>query len=480
MIYVGNTKYKMYVGSTPRKFQTEKEYFYVFHSATGIIERHKMQNHFNLYELVGDGYIYEGYSFDIGRNDLAAGDYGFAIKNGTFEEEYPNIEWVNDKLQDVNFAPFDGTSLAGTGHSGTSTIISVGKAQYVTLEKADNVTPIPGAVYYLIEVDASKYSRVNIVKYGPSKDSEGKYNSYLIFARTATAYYQSVKVYVDGIEIYVKVAASFSSYYYLNGTRKTATFNKSGLGYRFVIYGSSSLYYGAGYNEAFEDNTIHAVKMVLTTLDGMEIIRYMIFQTGNRTDNAETGLVSGKSIEYLENGSNSYIDLDYIANNDTAVDVKFQYVTVKAQSYIFSNSTAWEGYFALYINGSSKIAYSTSTAKHYVNTGIVPDTNIHVAKLDACSVAGKFYYDNRSFSFNAGSRRSEPTRLFAAVDKYGPGLARIYYIKFIENGIPVLDLTPVKIGVKGYMLDYVEGKLYGNAVDTEDFVLPPEETNETE
>ena len=247
MLYVGDNKYRVYVGNTLRKFKTEKDYFYVFHSATGIIEKHAVVPHFNLCDLVSDGYIYEGYSFSIGNVDRCAGDYALALKNGTFEEDYPNVQWTDNKLQDINYIAFNGTTLSVTG-IGT---ITVNKASHIIDERADDMTPIPGAIYYLIEVDASKYSRINIVKYGPSKDSNGKYNSYLVFARIATTYYRSATVYVDGVNINAKSAASFSSYYYLNGARKTATFNTSSIGYRFIILASSSLYYGTNYSEAF-------------------------------------------------------------------------------------------------------------------------------------------------------------------------------------------------------------------------------------
>lgn len=178
-------------------------------------------------------------------------------------------------------------------------------------------------------------------------------------------------------------------------------------------------------------------------------------------------------IEYLENNSKSYIDLDYICTKNTSIEIKFQYSTIKAQSYLFANSLTWNCPFSMYINGISKIAYGATKTHYYKNTQITPDKNIHIAKLDSCSSAGNFYYDSRSFSFASGDRVNEPIRLFAGPDAYGPGLAKIYYIKLFENGILTEDLIPVRIGSVGYMYDKVSDRLFGNA-GTGSFTLGPD------
>lgn len=168
-------------------------------------------------------------------------------------------------------------------------------------------------------------------------------------------------------------------------------------------------------------------------------------------------------IEYLQNTGTSYIDLDYMCKNTTSVEVKFQYVTIKNQSYIFSNKQAWEAIFALYINGSGKIAYSPKTEQTYINTNITPNTSIHTVKISPCTGSGTFYYDTTLKTFTSGTRRNEYMRLFAAVGGYGPAYAKIYYITFFENNIPVVDLIPIRIGQVGYMYDKISGKLYGNS-----------------
>lgn len=147
---------------------------------------------------------------------------------------------------------------------------------------------------------------------------------------------------------------------------------------------------------------------------------------------------------YIENPSNAYIDTGYIIKNTTSAEVKFQYTTVKAQSYIFSNSGTWEAIFAFYTNGKTHMAYSAHNSVYYKDTAITPNTNIHTIKLGPCSAASYAYYDNTSFSYTAGTRKNEQLRLFQSVGGYGPGLAKIYYAKFYENGNLVLDFIPVK------------------------------------
>lgn len=472
MIYVGNTKYKMYVGSTPRKFQTEKEYFYVFHSATGIIERHKMQNHFNLYELVSEGYIYDGYSFSIGIDDNYIGDYSLALKNGTFEIDYPNIEWVDDKIQDVNFTSYDGTTISKTGRNGSKSMHG-NHATYISTEKANDMTPIPGAIYYLIEVDASKYGRFSIVKVGASKDAEGKYNCFAVVAKIATGNQQSLNVYINGVKVENgKTLTSFTCSYYLNGTRKSYTISQSVLGYRFFTLRSDLLYYGAGVTEAFEDNTNYAIRMVWVSIDGMEQDHVLVLHTGNRTDDT---LKTANPSEYLELTGTQWIDTGLTFNSVDDFELVFDVAPTRFYNYnpihCINNGTTNESW----IDSSGKYAYRQASVRSN-NFALTLNQRVKIRNVYKNGKCDIYIDDTLKQSITCNPVSLENTLWLFHRVAYAE--LKVYWVYIYKNGELVMGLQPIKSGNNGYFLDYVNDKIIYNS-GTGDFVLPSEESNET-
>lgn len=170
-------------------------------------------------------------------------------------------------------------------------------------------------------------------------------------------------------------------------------------------------------------------------------------------------------IEYLQSTGTQWIDTDYICNDLTEVEAKFQYTKTTAQQYLFSNATAWEAILAFYINGGTKFAFSATNSKTYSNTQITPNTDIHTIKIPECSASGYVYLDNTSFYYAKGTRKNEPMRIFASIgdNPYGKSSLKLYSISFKENGILKMDLVPVRRGNVGYLYDKISGKLFGNS-----------------
>ena len=135
MLYVGDTKYKMYVGSTPRKFHIpEPECFYIYHTSNNVIEKRYIKDYPTINFPAIAGNSYGGVFTDYG----GKGTVATAIANGD------HVTFVDDRVQD------DGIGYIGESNVGGATqmfdynnAITAGTTAY---------TPTVGTIYYVKEV----------------------------------------------------------------------------------------------------------------------------------------------------------------------------------------------------------------------------------------------------------------------------------------------------------------------------------------
>lgn len=469
-IYLGsNAVSKIYLGEE-LVFGGGPQYFYVVHSASGLIERHIAEPHFNLYSLVSDGYNYEGYSLSIGVDDNYAGDYALALKNGTFETDYPNVQWVDDKLQDINFVAWDGTTLTATGRDGTKTRHGT-RTTYISTERADDMTPVGGAVYYLIEDDASKYKKTLLAMFSASKDENGAYNAFGIFFPVSTNIYQAITIKIDGVEESARLGSTFTITTRINGTQTNYQLKQANVGYRFYCLNNPSLVYGKGLYEQFAEYTNHAVKVVVTTMDGMEIVRYLAFSVGDRTDGS---LLWSTPVEYLESTGTQYIDLPMDVASGTFFEVDMTFIPKYTNTSRYSVFSAkpyqqFEGQFYS-LNAQNAITYASTIGSKSTSGewgGVVGEKTHYIL-----STTGKT--NNQGVYTELLRPLTATITAFRIFGSYrNTSRYPIAFVNYkITAGTQVLyDLTPVKIGTIGYMFDLVESNLYANA-GTGDFVLP--------
>lgn len=133
MIYVGDTKYKIYAGSTSSKFHiAEPECFYIYHTNNNVIEKRYIKDNqtINFSSIAGNNY--GGVFTDYG----GKGSIAIALENGQYSSE-GIINIVDDgtpyngELNNINTKLFDSTNAI--------------------TENTTNYTPQVGTIYYLKE-----------------------------------------------------------------------------------------------------------------------------------------------------------------------------------------------------------------------------------------------------------------------------------------------------------------------------------------
>lgn len=270
------------------------EYFYVYHTATGIIERFAVQPHFNLVDKVTSGRVYAGYCNVLGADDKAGGDYARAIKAGTFEQDYPSVQFVDNKLQDINCYTYDGSSLTARDADNKAFRLVPTKGSFYTDQNASDFTPVADTIYYLLEPLANYY-KLRFVYPSAAVDSNHVLQCYGFWFAVDHNYLSSLSYYIDDVEVAsASLATSQTVNYTVNGSNKTLKVNASALGLSRCYVAASSAICKSNTSSPFALNTQYTIKGRITFLDGYVMeTRTILFDTADgTTDHMSVSYVS--------------------------------------------------------------------------------------------------------------------------------------------------------------------------------------------
>lgn len=243
-VKVGTTDIeKVYVGED-KVFpdNAEKDYFYIWHTATGIIERVEVTDSFNIVEKVTPGYSYFGYA----NNAKGKGTYAIAIENG----EADTLTFVDNKLQDIDCRTFDGTVYTSTG-TNANTIV---KTAYYT-SSGLTMTPVKDTIYYLVEIDP----RYLIPYFLPAKDANDNIGTYGVFTFIPANTLDAISPNVDGVDESPHASGNYT--YTTGGITYTVNYASAGLPRGNIVCSDNSL----GIN--WTANQTYLIKIRLRTLD---------------------------------------------------------------------------------------------------------------------------------------------------------------------------------------------------------------------
>ena len=272
--------------------QVAPQYFYVYHTATGIIERFAVQPHFNLVEKVTSGRVYGGYCNVLGADDKAGGDYARAIKAGTFEQDYPSVEFVNNQLQDINCYTYNGSSLTAKDADNKNFRLVPARGYFYTDQNASDFTPTAGTIYYLLE-PVNSYYKLRFVYPSAAIDSNNVLQCYGFWLEADHSIYSSINYYVNGEENTGRLVSSHLINYYVDGTKKSVTINYNVFGLsRGYLVEASGIYKADG-SDPFALNTQYTIKAKITFLDGYEM------ETQSILLNTADGTTDHMSVSYV-------------------------------------------------------------------------------------------------------------------------------------------------------------------------------------
>lgn len=129
-IKLGNVDIQKVYSGDDKVFEKGDEWFYVCHSSTGIIERLKVGT-IDWPSLVSSGTKYGG----LYKDWAGKGDYAKLIENGQVD----TLEFIDNKLQDVNYAAYNGDTLKSTN-------------RFQKTNAYDSIQfPVKNSIYYISE-----------------------------------------------------------------------------------------------------------------------------------------------------------------------------------------------------------------------------------------------------------------------------------------------------------------------------------------
>ena len=265
---------KVYSGDD-KVFEKEDGWFYVYHSSTGLIERFPVTNSFNIVEKVTPGCTYAGYYSYTSYSNVykIGGDYVKAIIDGTL-----SVDFVDNKLQDINYNIYDGSELAGKDKDGKS-VSFLPVTKFFETVNGKNFSPRKNEVYCLLE-PLNKYFDFYLYLVSESIDSNNKYNAYAIFQSIPSAKFGSAVLKVNNQQIDEVVRANINLSFGVDGTYyNNFVIGKNNLNLPrcYLIYGDSNTIYHTGHNviasvTPFSPNTDYTINIELLTLDNVEIV----------------------------------------------------------------------------------------------------------------------------------------------------------------------------------------------------------------
>ena len=174
-----------------------------------------------------------------------------------------------------------------------------------------------------------------------------------------------------------------------------------------------------------------------------------------------------QEVEYIESTGTQYIDTGFIANQDTAVELKFK-VTNNTTGFLYSarKNVGGISYSLVWVIGSnntSKIRFDYSTRQLSFDSNV---DNTYIVKQDKnkCYIDG-IYKDEHTYS----NFTSPSNMLIFATNSSGTVgsyvSSKLYYFKIWDNGTLVRDFIPCykkETGEAG-LYDKVNGLFYKNS-----------------
>ena len=436
MIYIGENKYKAYIGDDNVK-APQHDYFYVEHSSTGIIEKIPLT-----YDIYWPGLVTTGTKYGGLYSDWAGkGDYASIIENGQAD----TLTFVDGKLQDINYIAYNGDVF------NTSNRFLRANA-YTSIQH-----PVKDTIYYLCEpkdeyfntyIELS-YTSTNIDSiYVMTSIDSSVYNTIVFFVRNIITQDEneysgrsgsSVGILRDGVS--VKISATDLNSSILRG-------------------------YVSFVSVIPEQNSCFEIKGQYVTLDGYSLyntIKYVY--TNNMTTDTFVSIDKpyDAELEYLQSDGNQSFTLPVIPSEATdAIEISFRCTSSTVQQrFCLANS---ESTFQVYINASGRVAYSrndTWTAAWNNDTGKIGLVK-HNLKIDYYN--NIVTYDCTIVKIDTTSKTA--THNLVITGKYGSSytglIGHIYGIKFWRSDELMFDLIPVRKNGVGYFFDKINAVFYEN------------------
>lgn len=202
--------------------------------------------------------------------------------------------------------------------------------------------------------------------------------------------------------------------------------------------------------------------------------------------NLRNALMAGKrlpydaEVEFLESTGGQYINTGVLASaalNDAQIDITYSSSSTSGDLYIFGGGATFNTAIQCVINSSSNYFQPSWGQSLAIANGYAANA-VATLRMTYNDYALTFGTTTRTGAFTATSRTFDDRAIYLfRGNRTSGGIntkpVRIYAFKISRNGIPILDLIPVRKGAVGYLYDRVSGKLFGNA-GTGDFVLGPD------
>ena len=203
------------------------------------------------------------------------------------------------------------------------------------------------------------------------------------------------------------------------------------------------------------------------------------------------GLPYDAEIEYLESDGTQYIDTGIKMRNYLSFDASFiptgnstntqfccvygAYRTNDANNYAISCIVPCDNPLRVlgnrYMNISKEAPLHSDRYDSYKNRNVIyhQSNDSFTVKVDDIT------YDYGAYNSNQIGESDRTIWLFGInySASYRVGKAKVMNFKISDNGMPILDFIPVRVGTTGYMYAKVSGQLFGNA-GTGSFILGPD------
>lgn len=204
------------------------EWFYVYHSSTGLIERFPVTNSFNIVEKVTSDHYYGGYSSYSLYSNLysVAGDYTKAIIDNTL-----SVDFVDNKLQDINWHGYDGSAVSFKDKDNKTVSLLLAKSYYETVN-GTNFSPRKNEVYYLLEV-IKNYIDLYLCLVSDSIENN-VYNGFGVTGLIDGNRYESVITTINDT-VNKSISASLTIDYGVNGVNKSYKFKPTDISLRGYV-----------------------------------------------------------------------------------------------------------------------------------------------------------------------------------------------------------------------------------------------------
>lgn len=458
MIYVGNTRYKMYVGSTPRRFQLdEPECFYIYHTSSNIIEKRYLADYPTINFPAIAGNSYGGVFTDYG----GKGTVATAIANGD------PVTFVDDRVQDDGIGYIGESNVSGaTQMFDYNNAITAGTTAY---------TPIAGTIYYVKEVP--DWILLRYFSFAYSRTSPYPMTYYYATTGLDSLAYNSIvcRFKEESQSTFDTINLTAHASYTPTGTSSSLDANK--------VFKSKGLFntntgYVCGSDSVlsrFEVGKTYIAYFEATTPDGIVIhspIKYeLVVNNLNRSGIKVTEIPFESSsydaqVEYIETSSdNCSISTNYVASSGYRFEIDAYIPQSFSAGYLFgckaADDTAMYAFTPCDSNRLSSYEYWDGSSP--TSVGLVGRyTFSNLAKINECVVTN----GTDTITYTCSNTLSHANyRLIYVLGLNEDGGARktikgikLYSMKiYSSGGSLVADLIPVRKDGKGYLYDKEDG-----------------------